>query len=73
MDAGIQNDQQPETPYPWLKALSDALRVQLSVMYAPEKYQLLQGEAVASYDRAKKMGSERVPMYIVPGIAGYFR
>lgn len=73
MDANTVNEQQMELPYPWLKAMSDALSVQLAILYAPDKYQLLQSEAMMSYDRAKKMGAERVPLYITPGLSGYYR
>jgi hypothetical protein len=73
MDAGTQNAQQPEIPYAWLKAFSDALSVELAVIYAPEKVQMLMPLAAASYKRAKAMGSERAPLFLFPGINNYFR
>lgn len=71
-DAGTQNAQQPELPYPWLKAFSDALSVELAVIYAPEKVQMLMPLAAASYKRAKAMGAERSALYIFPGLSSYF-
>jgi hypothetical protein len=72
MDANTQNAQQPEIPYAWLKAYSDALSVELAVIYAPEKVTMLQPIAAASYKRAKAMGSERTPLFITPGLNSYF-
>jgi len=73
MDTNTQNAQQPEIPYAWLKAYSDALSVELAVLYAPEKVAILQPLAAASYKRAKAMGAERSPLFIFPGINNYFR
>jgi hypothetical protein len=72
-DIGTQNGQQPELPYPWLKAFSDALSVELAIIYAPDKVQLLQQQAVASYRRAKAMGAERTALFVFPGLSNYFR
>jgi hypothetical protein len=72
-DVGTQNGQQPEIPYPWLKAFSDALSVELAMIYAPDKVQMLQPAAMASYKRAKAMGAERSALFLFPGINNYFR
>jgi hypothetical protein len=72
-DAHLANAGQPEIPYTWLKAYSDALSVELAIIYAPEKVQMLQLMAAQSYKRAKDMGSERVPLYIFPGLGNYYR
>jgi hypothetical protein len=72
-DANTANAQQPEIPYVFLKAYADALSVELAMIYAPEKLQMLQAAAAVSYQRAKNMNAERSPIYIVPGIGNYFR
>lgn len=72
-DAQTANAGQPEIPYAWLKAYTDGLSVELAVIYAPERVQMLQQAYSISYKRAKDMGSERVPMYIFPGLGNYFR
>jgi hypothetical protein len=72
-DANSVNDQQPEIPYPFLKAYSDALSVELAMIYAPEKLAVLQQAAAVSYKRAKDMNAERVPWFITPGLGAYYR
>jgi hypothetical protein len=72
-DANSVNDQQPEIPYAFLKAYSDALSVELAMIYAPEKLAVLQQAAAVSYKRAKDMNAERVPWFITPGLGAYYR
>ena len=72
-DANTQNLQQPEIPYGYLKAFSDALSVELAMIYAPDKVPMLQAAAAASYKRAKDMGSERASLYLFPGMGNYYR
>jgi hypothetical protein len=71
-DANTANAQQPEIPYAWLKAYTDALSVELAVIYAPEKVQMLMPMAQVSYKRAKEFGSERTPIYLTPGLQSYY-
>jgi len=72
-DVSVANAGQVEIPYAYLKALSDALSVELAIMYAPERVAMLQPIAAQSYARAKEMGSERAPLYFTPGLSGYYR
>ena len=73
MDASTANAAQSETPYTFLKALRDALSVNLAIAYAPERVAMLKVEADLSYQRAKDMNEEKVPLYITPGLSSYYR
>jgi hypothetical protein len=59
-------------PYRFLKAFSDALSAELAVIYAPERAVALAQAAAVTYKRAKAMDAERVPLYVVPGLRGYY-
>lgn len=72
-DLNLANAQQPEIPYVFLKAFSDALSAELAVIYAPERAVALATAAAGSYKRALEMNSERAPLALIPGISGYYR
>lgn len=72
-DSNLANAQQPEIPYRFFKAFSDALSAELAVIYAPDRAAMLAQAAAVSYKRAKAMDSERTPLYISPGISSYYR
>lgn len=72
-DAVLQNGAGPGIPLQWFKAFSDGLAAELSTIYAPDKTQLLLAAAERSWNLAAEFGVENAPMYINPGIAGYYR
>ena len=72
-DAVLPNGTGPGIPLQWFKAFSDALGAELSTIYAPEKTQLLQTAAERSWQLAAEFGTENAPMYINPGLSGYYR
>lgn len=72
-DSNLANAQTPEIPYRFFKAFSDALSAELAVIYAPERAVALAQAAKLTYDRAREMDSERVPLAITPGLSAYTR
>ena len=71
-DFNLANAQQPQVPYLFLKAFADALSAELAVIYAPERAVALAAAAAQSYGKAKNFNAERSPIYISPGISGYY-
>lgn len=71
-DALAPNGTIPELPYRWLDAFNWTLAARLAVMYAPERAQSLDARAERAWSYAAKQDTERVPIYISPGLSGYF-
>ncbi len=71
-DANLNSAQAPEIPYRFLEAFTAGLAWKLSEIYAP----MLEDKLFARYQRAWGIASaqdvENVPIYITPGIGGYF-
>lgn len=71
-DANLNNAQNPEVPYRFLEAFTSGLAWKLSEIYAPQ----LEDKMFARYQRAWAIAStqdvENVPLYITPGMGGYF-
>lgn len=71
-DANLNNAQNPEIPYRFLEAFTAGIAWKLSEIYAPQ----LEDKMFARYQRAWGIASaqdtENVPLYITPGIGGYF-
>lgn len=72
-DANYTNGQNIDVPYLWLKAFSDALSVELAVIWAPDRLVHLAPMAAASYATAADQNVESAQFYLSPQISGYFR
>ena len=71
-DADLRNGQNAAVPYWWLNAYTADLAHRLSRIYAPALEQLRKADRDEAYQRASKQ-VETAPLYIQPGLAGYFR
>lgn len=71
-DADVQNGYNVEIPYRFFEAYVAGLAWKLSEMYAPQ----LEDKLFQRYQRALTIATtqdtENVPMYIAPGIGGYY-
>ena len=72
-DANLENGQTIDVPYRWLDAACAGLAARLSAIYAPERATLLDAKAEQTYLIAATQDTENVPLYLIPGVAGYFR
>jgi hypothetical protein len=72
-DANLENNQTVDIPYRWFDAACSGLAARLAAIYAPERYQILAARAEQSYQIAATEDTENVPLYIMPGLSGYFR
>jgi hypothetical protein len=71
-DAALSNGTQLAMPQRWLLALVDAAAKELSLTYAPDRFQVLSLKAAESYQLARTQEREIVPIYVTPGLASYF-
>lgn len=78
-DAVIGNQTQVAVPPRWLMAYADAIALELSFTYAPDKSAGLalklngNGSTIeGSYTRARRAEREVVPIYIQPGLSFYY-
>ena len=71
-DATAPGGLTPELPYRWLDAFNWGLAARLAVMYAPERAQALDARAERARAFAATQDTERVPVFISPGLSGYF-
>lgn len=71
-DAVLAGGAQLDLPYRMLSTFVDGLAAKLSLSYAPDKFEMLDKVAQVSYGRARAQENENVPLYIVPGLNGYF-
>jgi hypothetical protein len=73
MDASLANGLTVEIPYRFLDAYTAGLAWKIAELYAPA----LEDKLFSRYERARGIvmtqDVENVPMYITPGIGGYFR
>lgn len=72
-DAALSNAATVEVPYYFLKAFGDRLAAELAVMYAPDRAEALFMLAAKSWTKASDRNAEDVPLFVVPGMQGYFR
>lgn len=72
-DAELTDAQTVDIPYRWLDALCSGLAARLSAIYAVERMQMLEAKAEQAYTVAATQDTENVPLYIMPGLSGYFR
>jgi hypothetical protein len=72
-DSVLSNGTQPNIVYRYLDAYMSDLARRLSLVYAPERYQLLAQEAARARQTAISSDTENVPVKVWPTIEGYFR
>lgn len=80
-DAKIPNGVTPQIPYRWLDAFAADLAARLARIYpselvktfGPGAVKELQADAERAWQIAAKEDVEQVPMYVYPGMAGYYR
>lgn len=71
-DAVLRGGGQAAIPYWWLNAYTADLAHRLSRIYAPNLEQMRKADRDEAYQRASKQ-VEPAPIYVTPGLAGYFR
>jgi hypothetical protein len=72
-DAELTDAQTVDIPYRWLDAMCSGLAARVGAIYAPERLQMLEAKADQAYTVAATQDTENVPLYIMPGLSGYFR
>lgn len=72
-DAAFTSGQNVAIPALWLKAFSDALSVELAVIWAPDRLSFLSPMADKSYTMASETNEEIATTYISPVVSGYWR
>lgn len=72
-DANLPGAATLDLPYRMYSPFADALAAKLALSYKPERYEMLDGVAQRSYSRARGSETESVPLYIVPGLNGFYR
>lgn len=72
-DAVLSEGQTVEIPYRWLDAFAAALAWRLSEKYAPGIEMRMQQKAERAWTLAAAQDTENVPLYIAPGLSGYYR
>jgi len=72
-DAETTGAQTLDIPYRWLDAACAGLAARLANIYSPDRSNLLEQKAAQAYDIAATQDTENVPLYIMPGLSGYFR
>lgn len=72
-DSDLKNGTTVEVPWYQLDAFLAGLASRLSVIYAPDKTQLLEPIYQASWQRVLQAGTENVPVKISPQLRSYFR
>jgi hypothetical protein len=71
-DATLPNGFQMEVPYLWLDAMTAGLSHRLARVFAPTLEQIRKADADEAWVIAATQGVENVPMFITPGLIGYF-
>lgn len=72
-DANIQQGGNAEVPYLVLDAYVAGLAHRLSRIYAPQLEDKRKIDAQEAYAIASKQMTENVPLYITPGLSGFYR
>lgn len=72
-DATLPSGTTMEIPYRWFDAFNWGLAARLAVIYAPQSAAPLDARAERAWQIAAQQDTERVPLYLSPGLAGYFR
>jgi hypothetical protein len=72
-DADVANGNNIEIPYRFYEAYVSGLAWKLSEMYAPQLEDKLFARYLRSMEIATRQDTENVPLYIAPGIGGYYQ
>jgi hypothetical protein len=72
-DAELSNGQTLDIPYRWLDALCAGLAARLGAIYSPDRTPVLEAKAEQAYITASTQDTENVPLYVMPGLSGYYR
>lgn len=72
-DAELTNGQTLDIPYRWMDAMCAGLAARVAAIYAPDRLALLEAKAAQAYTTAATQDTENVPLYIMPGLSGYYR
>jgi hypothetical protein len=72
-DALLMNDLQPEVPNRAIDALIAGLAYRLARIWAPQLEQIRKADAGEAWAIFAKQDTENAPLYIIPGLAGYWR
>ena len=72
-DAELQDGQTLDIPYRWMDAMCAGLAARVAAIYAPDRLALLEAKAAQAYTTAATQDTENVPLYIMPGLSGYYR
>lgn len=71
-DAGMPNGTAPQIPYRWIDAFVAGLAARLAQIYKPELVPALDLKAKETWTIAATEDTEMTPLYITPGLSGYF-
>ncbi len=71
-DATLPNGFQMEVPYRWLDAMTAGLAHRLAAVFAPQLEQIRKADAEEAWRIAATQDVENTPMFIAPGLIGYF-
>lgn len=71
-DATLPNGFQMEVPYLWLDAMTAGLAHRLARVFAPQLEQIRKMDADEAWKIAADQNTENVPLFIAPGLIGYF-
>lgn len=69
LDSGVTVD----APYRFLDALATGLAARLAQIYRPEEEDKLNARYEMRMNLAKRTDQERAPLFLTPGLSGYFR
>lgn len=72
-DANLPAGETPDIPYRWYDAFTAALAHRLARIWKPELEAVRKADAMEAWQIAATQDVENVPLYIVPGLAPYFR
>jgi hypothetical protein len=72
-DAELTDGQTIDIPYRWMDAMCAGLAARVAAIYAPDRMALLEAKAAQAYTTAATQDTENVPLYIMPGLSGYYR
>src|SRR5262249_28339444 len=72
-DAEFTSASQPDIQYYFNKAFALGLGAELSLIWAPEKYQLLKMEAEAAFQKAATQNVENNDIFFSPTLSSYWR
>lgn len=72
-DINVADGQTLDAPYRFLDAFTFGLAARLALIYAPDRFQVLDGQYEKKFAFASEQDQESVNLYISPGLAGYFR